>query len=171
MRFMLACGFAAVVASMVSSPVVAQKKATDTAASDVAATHEVAPRTFKLMIFARKKAGLSDDEFVRLYEGTHLKMAKRLVAKGVLAPTLDYRRSYLIKQDPLNINPNVDFDVVTEAWYSSREAFEAKGPMKVPPEVAKEIQENMGSFLDLASMHYVVVDERRGYEDRARHHD
>lgn len=116
----------------------------------------------KVMIFARRKPGLDRETFISLYETTHLDLADRFVAEGVLSPMVDYRRNYLLKDDEANIGITPEFDVVTEAWFRDQASFAANREATSRPEIARLIFDDMNTFLDLSSLVYVVVDERRG---------
>ena len=117
---------------------------------------------FKVMIFAKRKPGLDRVGLIALYENAHIPMTNDLVGKGRIPPLHDYRRNYLVHDSPLNIGPALDFDVVTEATFADRAAFEANREALAEPDLAKLIGEDMAEMLDLATLRYVVVDEYRG---------
>lgn len=117
---------------------------------------------FKVLIFARRRPDLDRQTFISLYETQHMTLSDRLVADGTLPPMVDYRRNYVIKTHDANIGSPPDFDVVTEAWFENEAAFSANREGVSRPDIAQLVMDDLGSFLDLTSLTYVVVDERCG---------
>ncbi|AMK19574.1 ethyl tert-butyl ether degradation EthD [Sphingobium sp. MI1205] len=116
---------------------------------------------FKIMIFARRKAGLSREELMSIYEEEHIALTNDLVAQEKLPPMVDYRRNYIDHDSAMNVGA-IDFDVVTEVWFEDQAGFEANRRGLSDPQVAQLVGEDMAKFLDLTDIRYVVVDERRG---------
>ncbi len=116
---------------------------------------------FKIMVFGKRRSGMSREDLIRAYENDHLKLADRLIGDGTIPPMLQYRRNYICHDDPLNIG-NIEFDVVTEAVFSDRASFEANRSGLSEPEIALALMEDMQKFLDLSDLRYLVVQEFSG---------
>jgi uncharacterized protein (TIGR02118 family) len=75
---------------------------------------------FKLIIMARRKPGLSMDEFRDYYEKHHAVLVRKIT------PTMRaYRRNYLTPLDSaLAAGDASSYDCVTEAWFDSEADFQ-----------------------------------------------
>jgi uncharacterized protein (TIGR02118 family) len=76
---------------------------------------------FKMMIFVKRKLGMSHEEFVDYYENHHAMLAARL------APHIrKYVRNYIypIKNENYSDEEQPSVDCVTEVWYDNENAFE-----------------------------------------------
>lgn len=113
---------------------------------------------FKVLILAKRRPGIDRATLVRLYEDDHIALADRLVGEGRLPPLVEYRRNYIVHDDPLNIG-DTEFDVVTEAVFADRAAFEANRNGLADQDVARLVGEDMAAFLDLTDIRYLVVDQ------------
>lgn len=76
---------------------------------------------YKLILFLKRRPGMSVQEFRDYYETTH-----RLIGEKYSAGMTRYVRRYL---DPLPTGTGetaeLPFDVITELWFDSRKIFEA----------------------------------------------
>ncbi len=119
---------------------------------------------FQMLIFARKKADISWDEFVDRYESGHVRLVDELVATGVHAPMLSYRRHYLLRDHPVSTaasDPN--YDVVVEASFEDADEFTRTWEnIKKDPTTSDRLNQDFESFLDPNSLRYMVVDVRTG---------
>src|ERR1700743_2420507 len=93
---------------------------------------------FKVMIFLKRRPGMSMAAFCDYYETRHSKLGEKYSGGGMRR----YMRRYIT---PL---PNavtgeleeLDFDVVTECWFEDRDASIAAGKANAArPEIAEEI--------------------------------
>src|SRR5262245_58522691 len=107
------------------------------------------------MIFARRKAGLTRQQLIDAYESGHMVLTDRLVGSGKIPALKDYRRNYLAHGHRLNVGADLEYDVVTEAWFADEAAFEANRNGVADPAVAEEIFADLNSFLDLSSIRYL----------------
>jgi uncharacterized protein (TIGR02118 family) len=75
---------------------------------------------FKLIIMARRKPGMSMDEFRDYYENRHA-----LLVREITPMMREYRRNYLTPLDSaLAAGDTASFDCVTEAWFDSEAEFQ-----------------------------------------------
>jgi len=113
-------------------------------------------RTIKVVALLKAKAGLSRDEFIHYYETRHAPLARKLF------PMIsDYRRNFL-GQEPRGNQQGAgpEFDVITEIWFPSAEAFEAFRRAGADPKVAEAIAADEANFLDRTKKRLYIVDER-----------
>jgi hypothetical protein len=113
----------------------------------------------KVMLLMKRKPGLSLAEFIERYETVHVPLAEKH-ARGLL----HYERHYL-HPSPTDIHGNPvgepEYDVLTELWYESREAFdESHGGMSRHPERIAEIVADEEKLFDRAKSRLVFVEDR-----------
>lgn len=75
---------------------------------------------FKLIIVAKRKSGMSTDEFREYYEKRHAVLVRKIT------PMMRrYRRNYLTPlESALTSGEDAPFDCVTEAWFDSEADFQ-----------------------------------------------
>jgi uncharacterized protein (TIGR02118 family) len=90
---------------------------------------------FKLFAFLKKRDDLTMAAFTAYYEQNHVP----LIASLAPAP-LAYRRRYLTRENPLGREKDktVDFDAMTELWFSDRDAYRAWMAAISVPAVAED---------------------------------
>jgi EthD domain len=118
---------------------------------------------FKVMLLVRRKPGLSKEDFIQIFEGRHVPLTASMIKEGIMPPMIDYRRNYLQRDDPANINLQIEFDVIVEAWFEDRDSFVASRKTLNNPEIRSVVMASLETFLDLKTMQYVVVDEQSGF--------
>jgi uncharacterized protein (TIGR02118 family) len=75
---------------------------------------------FKLIIMARRKPGMSMDEFRDYYENRHA-----VLVREITPMMREYRRNYLTPLDSaLAAGDTASCDCVTEAWFDSEADFQ-----------------------------------------------
>jgi len=81
----------------------------------------------KQVVFLKKRADMSMDEFMSYYENQHSQLAKRMGAKPSLPNAQRYVRRYVKpEKNPLTgevIHPG--YDCIMEIWWNSRTDFDA----------------------------------------------
>jgi len=81
----------------------------------------------KQVVFLKKRADLTMEQFMDYYENQHTQLAKRLGAKPSLPNAQRYVRRYLTPvKNPLTgelIDPG--YDCIMEIWWNSRDDFDA----------------------------------------------
>lgn len=113
---------------------------------------------FKVMVMAKKKPGISREEFIERYENGHIPLTDRLIANGDIPPMLDYKRNYLSAADTEE-SDSPGFDVITEVWYNNRDEYENNMKSIAGSKLAEQIANDMKSFMDVSTLRYYVVDE------------
>jgi len=93
---------------------------------------------FKQMVFFKKRADMSMEEFIDYYENMHSKLAQRLGLKPSLPNAQRYVRRYLtIEPNPLTgeqIDPG--YQCIMEIWWNDREDYEvAMKALSADPEI------------------------------------
>lgn len=108
---------------------------------------------FKVLIFLKRKPGMSLEAFRDYYENVHAKLA--LKHSGGMKR---YVRRY-VRPFPNVITGKVeelDFDVVTECWFESKEAFAANA---LPESIREEIAADEERVFDRPKTRFVTVSE------------
>jgi uncharacterized protein (TIGR02118 family) len=108
---------------------------------------------FKMLIFLKRKPGMSREAFREYYENVHVKIA--LKHPGQMKR---YMRRY-VRPLPNPLTGEVeemDFDVVTECWFDSKEAFAAS---LMPDDIRAEIAADEENVFDRSKIRYVTVSE------------
>ena len=111
---------------------------------------------FKLIALIKKKDGLSRDEFIQYYESNHVP----LILKA--SPTMaDYRRNYVIPSSSAEKvhAADADYDVITEAWFRTKEDFIQWRRGGGDKELQERIMQDELNFLDRSSVRMFLVEE------------
>ncbi len=112
---------------------------------------------YKSIALLERKPELSREDFIAYYENNHVPLIRRLLP-GICG----YRRNF-IEPEGAFVSAGAaarDFDVITEIWFSDREAYEAAMARHAQPEVAAAIAADEENFLDRSKTRMFVVDER-----------
>ena len=119
----------------------------------------------KLLIFMKRKPGLSRQEFIDYYENNHIV----LIAKHFGEFQADYRRSYPEEAAPFGLTgvadsqedakAGVEFDVLTEIWLKDRATMDAMFAKNAQPDVAAEVAADEENFVDRASVRFYISEE------------
>jgi EthD domain len=130
-------------------------------------------QVFKLVCMMKRKPGMSRQEFRDYYETHHAPMgdvamatAKRYVRR-YLQPLSELEWDEGLKNAMLNIGgPGVlgtdgaEFDVVTEAWFEDRAAFEQAFRAMGKPDFLANALADEANFLDMTCSRMFTVEER-----------
>lgn len=105
----------------------------------------------KVLIFAKRKAGLDHAAFRDHYETVHapLSVSEMPFLRG-------YARNFPV---PVPGKPEADFDVLTEMWFDDREGFQKTMAHLLDPETGRSLQEDGDKFMDRTSTRLIVVEE------------
>lgn len=114
----------------------------------------------KLMLFVKRKPGLSDEEFRARYENGHVPLAI-----SELPHLVQYRRNYV---KPMPGQPEGDFDVITELWFDSKEGWKETADHALDPVNGKILADDEAAFMDRSTMRFVMVDEEIADVDAIR---
>jgi len=119
---------------------------------------------FKCIALLRRRADLSRQAFVDYYENHHSVLIPQL-----LPGILDYRRNY-VERDGAYIFADaapIDFDVVTEMWFTDRAAYDRFAARAAEPEIAARIAADEENLFDRAGTRMFTVDEQSHTRARA----
>ena len=100
----------------------------------------MAPPTYKILEFLKRRPGMSMDEFRDHYENVH-----RVLAEKYSAGLKRYLRRYL---EPADGEEELPFDAVTELWFDDRPTFETVLGFLSRQALPAEIIEDELRFLD-----------------------
>lgn len=116
----------------------------------------MAAQTFKVLIFLKRRPGMSLEAFRDYYEGVHSKLCEKY-AIG----TRRYVRRYV--QPRLNsLTGKVDeleFDVVTELWFEDRAVFDTAVDLASRGKMPAEILADEERLFDRSKTRYATVVE------------
>ena len=113
----------------------------------------------KVMLFVKRRDGLTREEFRDRYESGHVPLA---IAE--LEHLRHYRRNFV---RPVRGLPEPDFDVVTEFWFENWDAWKATSAYAMG-ETGATLAEDEAVFMDRSTMRYVVVEEHVSDVDAVR---
>ena len=97
----------------------------------------------------KRKPGISREEFIRHYEDVHAPLAQRLLGFA------RYARNYLLPVPGAGEPP---FDVISEFWFESKEAYARAMAFNTSPE-ARILREDEALFMDTSKTVGLLVDE------------
>lgn len=118
---------------------------------------------FSTILTIRKKRGLSREEFIDYYENKHT----ALVGKLLPSTLLQYRRNYVIDEDPLSRRLAAgrgddaempDIAVITEARFATREDAEALVEAFLSDDVLPQILADEANFIEPGGVRWRVVE-------------
>lgn len=111
---------------------------------------------FKAVCLLKRRQGMSFDEFVDYYETNH-----RLLGEKWLPTVKSYVRRYLrpVANPVTGEAPELDYDVITEMWFETREAFEAAMAGLCDPGALREISEDEEKLFDRSRICLCTVEE------------
>jgi len=107
---------------------------------------------FKVMLFAKRKAGISPEDYRRHYEEVHAPLAIKAVGVGIRR----YVRNYV---DHPPDGPELAFDSVTEFWWNSRAVYDAWKATYAKDGIGAAVVADEHDFMDRSTMRVAYVDE------------
>ncbi|HEY9544361.1 MAG TPA: EthD domain-containing protein [Solimonas sp.] len=112
---------------------------------------------FKILIFLKRRSGMSSIAFRDYYEGVHSKFGEKY-ADGLHR----YLRRYVepLADDLVSHAEALDFDVITELWFTDRAAFDLVVKYAAHGRLPPEVIEDEARLFDRGKMRYVTVVER-----------
>lgn len=125
----------------------------------------------KIIMFIKRKPGLTLDEFKDYYESNHVTLALKLIPQ-----IAEYRRSYIVPGEVYkpghlaNVNHAVEpsFDVVTEISFKTEADYQKMVETLGEPKMGRILAEDEEKFVDRASIIMHIVEERRTPEELLR---
>lgn len=101
----------------------------------------------------RKRPGISREEFIAYYEDRHVPLVGRLAGFPMA-----YRRNFTRFGDEMSRNDDrIDFDVVTELVFASREDMQAWRGRLLGTDGGQTLAEDEARFLDRSSTRMILV--------------
>ena len=115
----------------------------------------------KQVVFLKKRADMSMEQFMDYYETQHTQLAKRMGAKPSLPNAQRYVRRYVTPvKNPLTgevIHPG--YDCIMEIWWNTREDFEAAMQGLANPEFLQKRLEDERMLFASNSNPVCIVEE------------
>ncbi|MFN3231821.1 MAG: EthD domain-containing protein [Alphaproteobacteria bacterium] len=111
---------------------------------------------FKTVCLLKRRAGMSFEDFQAYYETHHRKIGEK-----VLPHDVRYMRRYLhpVPNPVTGESPELEFDVLTEMWFDTQEAFDAAMAALGEPEIAAEIAEDEEKLFDRSKIRFCTIEE------------
>jgi len=114
---------------------------------------------YKILLMMKRKPGMSLDAFKRYYEKQHVPLCAKY------AQNIDrYIRRYITPQDHPETGPaqELDFDVITELWFSNKRIFDAALKHITTQIQPEEIITDEKNLFDRGSFRIATVAEFEG---------
>jgi hypothetical protein len=121
----------------------------------------------KILLFLKKKPGMSRDAFIDYYENHHVPLILGYTGEHMAL----YKRSFIDWSDPLSAasaaffgadKDDATFDVVTEVQCADRDTLMTMFGIAQQPDIAAAIAADEENLFDRAASKMVIVDERGG---------
>lgn len=115
----------------------------------------------KQIALFRRKPGMMLTDFRDYYENNHAPLV--VAAGGRLLR--DYRRSYVIAENPPAVRPETlsllpSFDAITQVWFEDQSDFDQFAAAWAEPLIGQRIAEDEEKFFDRSNMTVYMADER-----------
>ena len=113
--------------------------------------------SFKIILFMKRRSGLSVQAFRDYYETRHAPLAERY-SQGIKR----YIRRYIDPQPHPETGPAVElpFDVITELWFDDEQTFNATLIYLTSTIMPEEITDDEANLFDRSSFRIATVMER-----------
>ena len=111
---------------------------------------------FKAMVLLKRKPGLTLQQFIDHYEGSHAPLGVKYQTRMVR-----YIRHYL-HPSPYPLDGTVveaEYDVLTELWFEDKAAYDEGMALMMAPEANKVLNEDEARFLDLTNSRLAFIEE------------
>jgi uncharacterized protein (TIGR02118 family) len=111
----------------------------------------------KVIALMRRKPGLTKAQFIEYYETRHAPLMNRLQQPELVG----YKRNFVDLEGAILTDGNPPwFDVVTELYYESRQAYEQCMTRLAAPEPTQQRIADESNFLDRSMIHFFIVEEK-----------
>jgi hypothetical protein len=112
----------------------------------------------KVILFMKRRKGITHEEFRAAYEGSHARLAEKFFGKFMV----DYRRNYIQRDQGVSHRTDGgtddDYDVITEIWYRTEEDLRGMWAANQEPAIKAELEAD-GDAFDTDAVRFFVVDE------------
>jgi uncharacterized protein (TIGR02118 family) len=112
---------------------------------------------YKLLIFLKRRNGMSLDAFRDHYENVHASLSLKYSAGGLRRYVRRYVEAF--PQPPTRESGELPFDVVTELWFDDRAAFENAAKFASRGDLPAEILADEERLFDRSKSRYATVVE------------
>lgn len=112
---------------------------------------------FKVLTFLKKRHDLSSQEFRKYYEEHHARLGKQVLGSDVRRYVRRYLTPFSATGDAALTG--LDYDVITETWFDSRETFESVMQRLNQPEIQSLIVEDEKKLFDRSRNYIMYVEE------------
>lgn len=117
---------------------------------------------YKLILMARKKPGMSHEDFVQYYNNNHIAFMHSILDPGAAK----HRRNFVLRNAESGAENEAkgapraadEFDVITEVFYENRETAEETMKAYADPDIRRRAQEDEERFLEPGSIRVYVVE-------------
>jgi len=111
---------------------------------------------FKTICLLKRKPGMSFDDFKAYYETHHKRFGETYLPEGARF----IRRYMHAVANPMTGDvPELDYDVITETFFASREEWEATMAIYAEPALAAEMAEDEEKLFDRSKITFAIVEE------------
>ena len=112
----------------------------------------------KVILFMKRRKGITHEEFRAAYEGSHARLAETFFGTFMV----DYRRNYIQRDQGVSHRTDGgtddDYDVITEIWYRTEEDLRGMWAANQEPAIKAELEAD-GDAFDTDAVRFFVVDE------------
>ena len=129
----------------------------------------------KMVCLVSKKKGMSRAAFIEQYEKDHAPYALKVLRRNGKPVFAEYRRSFPVEGSPFKLphiefDQTLDFDVMTEIWFWTKEDFEVFNALSEQDAIAGPMTENQEQLFDLSSVRMFLVEEHITPEEQLYAH-
>lgn len=120
---------------------------------------------FKTVCLLKRKPGMSFEDFMDYYESYHAKLGEKVLPDGIR-----YVRRYLrgVPNPVTGEVAELEYDVLTEMWFETREAYDEAMAALSEPKIAAEIVEDEEKLFDRPKIRFCTIEEHESLPAEAR---
>jgi len=111
---------------------------------------------FKAVFLAKRRPGMTFDDFMNYYETNHSKLGVKVLPKAKR-----YFRRYLRPVATALGEPSAEaeYDVITECWFEDKATFESTMVAIAEPDTIAMLAEDEMKFIDRSKNRMMIVEE------------
>lgn len=110
---------------------------------------------YKLVIFMKRRPGLTIEAFRDYYENRHVPLCSRYM----MGVTHYVRRYIQPLPDPSGVPIEMDYDVITEVWFEDRAIFDAVLAAAAADAMPEDVKRDEEQLFDRAKARFTTVIE------------